>query len=474
MSRCHATPRVVVTGIGAVSAYGWGIKSLREGLRAGRTGIARCRRLDTTGHRTQVAGEVPPPPDGLIELLSAVGPLTWSRLSAADRCAVAATDEACRRAGWPAGAEGTGLFFGGSTAGMAECETFIRGLLDPEADRPGLSQLTSQQINGPGDAVARHRGVTGPVQTVSSACASGALAIAEALWALRDGELEVALAGGADALCQLTYGGFNSLRSMDERPCRPFRPDRAGLSIGEGAGVLVLERLEHATARGARPLAELLGAGASCDAVHMTAPHPEGLGAADAIRQALADAGLPVPDEQVPDEQAQNEQAQNEQAQNEQAQNKQDSAGAGIDMINAHGTGTPLNDLAEARAIAAVFGSRARSIPITATKASLGHLLGCSGAIEAVATVLCLLDREVYPTPHELCETTDAVHELLEVDLVTGEPRPLPAGAIAVSTSFAFGGANAALVLADLVLADPILADPVLADWAGSRAGTSG
>jgi 3-oxoacyl-[acyl-carrier-protein] synthase II len=368
-----------------------------------------------------------------VEQLCSARPLDWGRLSAADRFAVAAADEACRQAGWPIDAGGTGLFFGSSTAGMAECETHVRGLLDPAAERPRLRQLISQQINGPGDAVARHRGVTGPVQTVSSACASGALAIAEALERLRSGELEVALAGGADALCHLTYGGFNSLRSVDDRPCRPFGPDRAGLSIGEGASVLVLERLEHATARGVRPLAELLGAGATCDAFHMTAPHPEGHGAAEAIRQALADAGLVGPDQQP-------------------------GTSASIQMINAHGTGTPLNDLAEARAIAAVFGPAAASIPHTATKAALGHLLGCSGAIEAVATVLCLLDHEVYPTPtaarEPMDEATDraAVEppEPLEVDLVTGGPRPLPAGAIAISTSFAFGGANAALVLADL------------------------
>ena len=138
-------------------------------------------------------------------------------------------------------------------------------------------------MNGPGDAVARSLGVTGPVQTVSSACASGALAIAAALASLRCGEVEIALAGGSDSLCQLTYAGFNSLRSVDEAPCRPFRAGRAGMSIGEGAAVLVLEPLERALARGAVPLAELAGAGSACDAFHMTAPEPDGAGAAAAI-----------------------------------------------------------------------------------------------------------------------------------------------------------------------------------------------
>jgi 3-oxoacyl-[acyl-carrier-protein] synthase II len=218
----------------------------------------------------------------------------------------------------------------------------------------------------------------------------------------------VALAGGSDALCQLTYAGFNSLRSVDERPARPFRADRAGLSLGEGAGVLVLETADHARKRGAVVLAALAGEAATCDAFHMTAPQPEGLGAREALVRALDDASADP---------------------------------AEVDFVNAHGTGTPLNDAAEAAALRSVFGDRLATIPLTSTKASIGHLLGSSGAVEAVVTVLCLLRREVHPMPE--AGETDA---RLGLDLVLGRPRPLTRAACAISTNLAFGGANSALV----------------------------
>jgi 3-oxoacyl-[acyl-carrier-protein] synthase II len=296
---------------------------------------------------------------------------------------------------------------------MAECEDFVGRLLGVRAGRPRLAQLAAQQVNAPGDALARRLGVCGPVVTVSSACASGGLALGLAFEALLAGEVEVALAGGADALCQLTYAGFNALRSVDPGPCRPFRADREGLNLGEGAGVLILETLEHARARDATILAELAGCGASCDAHHMTAPDPEGGGAAAAIRAALAAAGLEP---------------------------------AAVSFVNAHGTGTPHNDAAEARALGTVFGERSRSLPVTSSKGSIGHLLGSSGAVEAVATVLALLDGAVQPTPG--AEPADSE---LGVDLVVGEPRPIPPDSVGVSTSFAFGGANAAVVLAAAV-----------------------
>jgi 3-oxoacyl-[acyl-carrier-protein] synthase II len=396
--------RVVITGVGAVTAFGWGTESLRHGLLSGSTAITTPRFFDTSGQRTHVAGEVPPPP----AQIAAEHP-RWRHLTHADAFAVAAAAEASRHARLDPSAHTVGLFFGGSTGGMLECEEYVARLLGCADGHPRLALVAAQQINAPADTVARHLGLTGPVETVSSACASGGLAIGAALEAVRQGTVDIALAGGADALCRLTYAGFNSLRSVDERPCRPFRADRQGLSIGEGAGVLVLETLELARSRGADPIAELLGAGGSCDAHHMTAPHPQGRGAAEAIQRALDDAGL------APDD---------------------------VDCINAHGTGTPHNDVSEARALEQVFGPRWRSLPVTATKASLGHQLGCSGAIEAVAAVLGLADGVVQPTAGD-----GEIDPEAAVDLVTGSPRPLPEHAVAVSTSFAFGGANAAVVV---------------------------
>ncbi len=395
-------PRVVATGLGAVSPWGWDVAHLRAGLASGGSAISEPQRLDTTTQRTRLAGEVPGLAPGELRL----EPST----TRADAFAVAAASAACRDAGLaPAGAA-VGVYFGGSTAGMAETEEFVACLLGVREGRPRLAQVAAQTVNAPGDAVARRLGVCGPVVTVSSACASGGLALGLAFEALLAGEVEIALAGGADALCRLTYAGFNSLRSVDSAPCRPFRPDREGLSLGEGAGVLVLETLEHARARGAPPLAELAGCGSSCDAHHMTAPDPEGRGAAAAIRAALAAAGLESGD---------------------------------VSFVNAHGTGTPHNDSSETRAILEVFGERGRTIPVTSTKGSIGHLLGSSGAVEAVATVLALLDGAVQPTPG-----ADPVDAELGIDLVLNAPRPLPPNAVGVSTSLAFGGANAAVVLA--------------------------
>jgi 3-oxoacyl-[acyl-carrier-protein] synthase II len=398
--------RVAISGIGAVCGLGWGVPALWRGLRAGRPAFAPFRRFDHSRHRTHLAAEAGEPPPERARSIPG-----WRRLSLADRFAVFAAAEAIEHAGLslPLGEE-AGVYFGSSTGGMYESELFFGDLLqDPRRGR--LSALTSQQVNGPGDAVARHLGVAGPVETLSSACASGALALAVALDAIRSGEVEIAVAGGADSLCQLTYAGFNSLRSVDEGPCRPFAASRAGMSFGEGAAVLVLEPLERVLARGMAPLAELAGAGASCDAHHMTAPDPTGAGAAAALARALADAGI---------------------------------APAAVDFVNVHGTGTPLNDAAEWQALLRVFGERAREIPLVATKALVGHLLGSSGALEAAATVLCLQHGELHPASNGGAPCL--ADPELPVALVTGAPRPFPAARTALSTSLAFGGSNAALV----------------------------
>jgi len=397
-------PRVVVTGLGAVSPFGWTVADLRAGLRRGGTAIRPPRRLDTAGHRTHLAAEVPPPPADLATSIDG-----WHRMAWADRFAVVAAAEAVAAAGLATPVGRAGLFFGGSTAGMAECEELVGRLLGAAPGPPRVALAASQQINAPGDAAARHLGVRGPVETISSACSSGTLAIGAALEAIRGGDVDLAVAGGSDALCQLTYAGFNSLRSVAAGPCLPFRAHREGLSLGEGAGVLVLESAESAASRGARPLAELAGAGASCDAHHMTAPHPQGAGAVAAMRAALGDAGLEP---------------------------------SGIAFVNAHGTATTHNDDAEARALAEVFGDRASRLPVTSVKGAVGHLLGSAGALEAVSTVLALLDGEVQPTAGD-----DPADPALAVDLVTGAPRPLAGGRAGLSLSLAFGGANAAVVL---------------------------
>lgn len=416
---------IAVTGMGAISACGWGVPAFWQALAAGKSRVGVPAAFDTRGHRTRLVAEAPPPPPALAAKLEADP--RWARLSRAERFAVAATREAWEDAGLaPEDREVAGLYFGGSTAAMAEGELFFAALTSPrdpsrETRRPRVSEVAAHPLDAPAGAAARFLGLRGPVDSCSSACASGALALAAALDALRAGRVEVALAGGADSLCQLTFAGFNSLRAVDEGRCRPFRKDRAGLNLGEGAGILVLEPLARALARGKRPLAVLAGAGASCDAHHMTAPHPEGEGASRAIGAALEAAGL---------------------------------APEAIDFVNVHGTGTPLNDQAESRALHRVFGERAARLPLTSTKGVVGHLLGSSGAIEAVATVLSLQHGAVTPTPGE-----GEVDASLDIDLVVGAPRPL-AARHALSTSLAFGGSNAALVFSAYAPAGDTAGDP--------------
>ena len=400
--------RIAVTGLGAVTAWGWGAGPLWDGLKAGRTTIAEARDFDVTGQRTRLTGEVPAAPAGL-DVTKAPH---WRRWSRADRFATAAAQEAWDAAALPAATDPTtvGVFFGGSTAAMAEAERFFLRLTGKEEGALRLSPLANHPLSSPGDAVARRLGLAGPVESLSSACASGALAVAAALEALRCHDVDVAVAGGSDSLCSLTYAGFNSLRAVDADTCSPFREQRAGLNLGEGAGVLVLEREADARARGAHIVGFVLGAGASCDAHHMTAPHPQGEGAARAIEAALDDAGV------TPDD---------------------------VTFVNAHGTGTPLNDRAEWHALEAAFGERAGSIPVTSSKALLGHFLGSSGAIEAVVTLLCLGHGAVHVTPGR-----GVVDPALGVDLVVDAMRAVDRAGLAVSTSFAFGGSNGALVLA--------------------------
>jgi 3-oxoacyl-[acyl-carrier-protein] synthase II len=394
--------RVVVTGLGAVTPFGWGVEAFEHGLFHGRPAIDELQQLPSAGHRTSIGGEVRAEDTELADL----APRPRSRLTRTDGFAVYAAREALAHAGLDHAPASAGVFVGTSTGGMLEGEHFFSDLRADGSRRMAMSRLAAQQQNGPTDAVARTLGLGGPSVTLSSACSAATMALEAALESLRAGETDVALAGGADALCQLTYAGFNSLRAVDEASCRPFQADRAGLSLGEGAGILVLETEAHARARGATILAELAGAGSSCDAHHMTAPDPSGAGLALAIRKALGDAGL---------------------------------GADGVDVINAHGTATPLNDAAEWSSLALVFGARASEIPLMTTKAFIGHLLGACGGAEAVASVLALTQRRVPVTPGE-----GAVDPECPARLVRGAPESVSRAETVLSVNLAFGGANAA------------------------------
>lgn len=395
---------VVVTGLGVLCAFGRGAAPLAEGLRAGRSALRPLRAFDPSGLPLRVAAEVPAPVPELEELPD-------DRKAA---LAVAAALDAARDAGHPdlrrAGVWlGTGL----SSVSPRELEEdalpWVRegGLdrariyADLRADRVSPGRHLPERACA---EVARRLGALGPQQTSFSACAAGALAIANAASALRRGEVEVALAGGHDAMIHpLGVLSFIVLGALSPTTCRPFDRARDGFAIGEAAAVLVLETEAHARARGAPILARILGWGASADAHNATAPHPQGRGAALSMRRALAVAGL--------------------------------DAGA-VDHVNAHGTGTPLGDGIEAQAVREVLGDR---VPVSSIKGAVGHCIAAAGAVEAAACALAVNQGWSMGTAG-LGDPDD-----LGVP-VQRSPREDHPGVV-LSNSFGFGGQNCTLLV---------------------------
>jgi len=394
-----------VTGLGAVTAFGPGVAALVDGVAAGGCAIGPLTLFAHHG-RCRVAAEVPTVPEVATHVFP---PATARRLSRSDRLALAAAEEACRDAGLgPEVRRAAALYLGGSVGGMQEAAFAWRGRATGEQRRWRLSRLVATPVAVTGAVVAQALGIFGPRITFCTACSSSALAVAEAAAAVAGGVVEVALVVGTDALCHLTYAGFDALQALDHGPCRPFDAERAGLSLGEGAAALVLEHAGHARGRKADILAYVLGAGMAADAYHPTAPHPEGAGALRALRQALEAAGVPP---------------------------------HAVDYVNAHGTGTRQNDAIEVGVLREVFGERLPAIPISSTKSQLGHTLGAAGAIEAVVSVLALRHGIVPPTVN-LREPEDAWQSL---DFVAGRSRRQALG-IAVSSSYGFGGHDVSLV----------------------------
>ena len=390
--------RVVITGVGAVTALGAGARALDEGLRAGRSGARAITLFDTTPFRTRIGMQAPEPspPVDEKELHLASRPDRFGIQAAfeAVRDAGLATDEIARAA----------CVFGTGTGGAHLTDGYTRAVLfDGEAAAdPNL--LRPHQPASVTDLVCRHLGIAGPRHTIMTACSSSATAIGWAADHVRLGRVEVALGGGADGLCMLTWAGFNALRATSPEPCRPFDKNRSGLNLGEGAAVVVLEEEERARRRGARIYGRLAGWGITADAHHMTAPHPEGDGAARAMLAALDDARLDA---------------------------------SAIGYVNAHGTATPHNDAAEAAALKRVFGARAPSVPVSSTKSMVGHTLGAAGAVEAVASLLALAGGYLPPT-------ANLVEPEFGLDFIPGAAREARVDAI-LSSSFAFGGNNTVL-----------------------------
>lgn len=405
--RLMKSDRVVVTGRGTVNAIASNVSAFATALKAGICGIGPVTLFDTAGYRTHSGAQV----NGFDPRRHIPQAYSLKRMSRSDCMAMAATLEALADAGlMPISgdlAARTGVVIGGGAGGMLECEPVFARYLEKGTRRLTASPFAAFSCASSADHIATHLKLMGPKTTFMTACSSGATAIGYAMDLIRQGTAEVMVCGGTEPLCRITYAAFNALQAVDPDYCKPFDRDRRGMTLGEGAGMLVLESLAHARRRGADIYAEALGCGISCDANHMTAPDPEAGGAVSAMTAALADAGVSPAD---------------------------------VDYINAHGTATPANDRMEARGIEAVFGHRARQIPISSTKSMIGHTLGAAGAIEALTCVLAIQKRFIPPTIHH--ENTDAACNL---DVVTGCARDA-APDLVLSNAFAFGGNNTCLV----------------------------
>ncbi|HEY1251362.1 MAG TPA: beta-ketoacyl-[acyl-carrier-protein] synthase family protein [Thermoanaerobaculia bacterium] len=395
--------RVVITGLGAVTSIGASLAEFWKNLLAGTCGIGPFSLFDASTYRTQTAAQVPEIPDGFLT------PAERRRMSRADRMGVAAAREALGGAGLDVAREDPtriGVILGGGTSGLIDSEAFFQRHLAGRKARP--SKVLNHLPDSITDRVAQRFGLEGIKSTITTACSSSANAMGYAFDAIAAGLADVVVTGGSDVLARLTYGGFNSLRSVDPDPCRPFDRERRGLSIGEAAGILVFEEEERARRRGAPVVAEFRGYGVTSDAFHMTAPDPSGVAGGRTVRAALADAGV------EPEE---------------------------VDYVNAHGTATPQNDSAETAALKAALGERAARIPVSSIKSMIGHCLCASGAIEAVATALTVRDGKVPPTIHY--ENPDPACDL---DYVPNEARDAEVR-VALSNSFAFGGNSSVVVL---------------------------
>jgi 3-oxoacyl-[acyl-carrier-protein] synthase II len=409
--------RVVVTGTGLISALGTGTEKNWQALLAAKSGVGPITRFDAAKLDTRFAAEVK---DFQVEQY--VDKREARRMDLFTQFAVAAAEMAVRESGLPVGAdkphgytpERVGVIVGSGIGGLASLEEQHKKGLEKGFDRLSPFFIIQMIINMAPGLISMRYGAKGPNWSPVSACATSAHAIGEAWKSIRVGECDALIAGGSESsITPLGIGGFSVMKALSNRnddparASRPFDKDRDGFVMGEGAGVLVLEELEHARRRGANILAELVGYGANSDAHHVTAPAPEGEGAARCMRLALASAGM---------------------------------SPEAVGYVNAHGTSTPFNDANETKAIKTVFGPHAKKLAVSSTKSMTGHMLGAAGGAEAVVSVLSLLRGVLPPTINYTTPDPEC-----DLDYVPNQPREVRVNA-ALSNSFGFGGTNAVLI----------------------------
>ncbi|RPI79566.1 MAG: beta-ketoacyl-[acyl-carrier-protein] synthase II [Desulfobacteraceae bacterium] len=404
--------RVVVTGLGIVSPLGTGLKKNWEAVCAGHSGIRKITRFDASLFTSQIAGEVPDfkSEDWLDKQQARRFDIFIHYALAAARMAM--EDSALKiDAG---NAQKVGCITGTGLGGLAMLEEYHQILVEKGPKRISPFFIPGIIANMVPGQIAIEYGARGPNQSIETACTSSCHAIGEAFRYIREGRVDAMITGGSEAVISpLALGGFCAMRALSirndqpEKASRPFDKDRDGFVMGEGAGILILEELEHAKARGARIYAELAGYGLSADAYHITAPDPEGKGAIASMKIAIEDAGLKPED---------------------------------IDYINAHGTSTDLNDASETKGIKAVFGAHAYKLAVSSTKSMTGHLLGGAGGIEAIFSVMTIKNSLIPPTINY--ETPDPDCDL---DYVPNKSRAAKVRT-ALSNSFGFGGTNGSLL----------------------------
>jgi 3-oxoacyl-[acyl-carrier-protein] synthase II len=404
--------RVVVTGLGLVLPNGIGVEEAWKNTCEGRSGIGRITRFDTSQFETKIAGEVKGfNPEDYVERKEV------RRMDLFIQYAIAASEMAVEDSGLEITEEigdRVGVIIGTGLGGLPTIEEYHTVLLEKGPKRITPFFIPKLIANMASGYVAMHLNARGPNTCVVTACATGAHCIGDAFRAIHYGDADAIITGGSEAnITPLCVGGFNVMKAIStrnnepEKACRPFDKERDGFVISEGAGVVILEELGFAMRRGARIYAELIGYGFNGDAYHITAPSPNGEGAAKCMRNALADAGI------APEQ---------------------------IDYINAHGTSTQLNDLSETIALKTVFSEHAYKIPISGTKSMTGHLLGAAGSTEAIFSILALRDGTIPPTIN--LENPDPQCDL---DYVPNKSREGKIN-IAMSNSFGFGGTNAVLI----------------------------